>query len=365
MHQIYYYVKFTIQSVRSHTLAKGIAMIRLPAEWEHQDGVLVTWPHSETDWHPYLDLVEPVFVEIIRQISKHERVVVVVENIDDVRRKLADAGIDLSKTTFAAVPSNDTWSRDFGPITIEVDGTPTLLDFGFNGWGLKFAADQDNQITRRLHNAGVFGNIPRVTPPLILEGGSIESDGKGTILTTSECLLNPNRNPHLTRSEVEQALKLHLGATRILWLDNGYLAGDDTDSHIDTLARLGPDDTILYVGCDDQQDEHYVELSKMRAQLAELRTADGSPYRLIPLPFPQACYDEDGLRLPATYANYLVINKAVLVPTYEDSADSIALEAVRKAYPSREIIAVDCSPLILQHGSLHCVTMQLPKGVLP
>jgi agmatine deiminase len=211
---------------------------------------------------------------------------------------------------------------------------------------------------------GAFNSISFETIGLILEGGSIESDGKGTILTTAECLLNPNRNPHLSRQEIEEELLSLLGAEEVLWLENGYLAGDDTDSHIDTLARFAPDDTILYVACDDPDDEHFESLKAMREELETFRTRDDKPYRLLPLPWPQARHDENGQRLPATYANFLVINGAVLVPTYDDPSDATALKIIAKAFPGRKIIGIDCLPLIEQHGSLHCVTMQMPKGVL-
>lgn len=337
---------------------------RLPAEWEEQDGVLLAWPHEGSDWLPWLDAVEPVFVEIARQISLIEQVVVVAPDTAPVRKKLQESGAALERIKLFEMDTNDTWSRDFGPITVFEDGRPLILDFGFNGWGLKFAADQDNQITRRLHKLGAFGATPLKTVGLIMEGGSIESDGHGTILTTAECLLDGNRNPHLSRTELEEALKKLCGAGHFLWLENGYLAGDDTDSHVDTLARLCPNDTIAYVTCDDPDDEHYQALSAMERELKAFRTADGRPYRLIPLPWPEARYDEEGDRLPATYANFLVINKAVLVPTYRDKNDAAALAAVAEAFPDREIIGIDCLPLILQHGSLHCVTMQLPKGIL-
>lgn len=338
--------------------------VRLPAEWEEQDGVLLAWPHETSDWHPVLNLVEPVFIAIIKQISHRERVLVVAPEVEATRHKLAEAGAMLERIAIFAIPSNDTWSRDFGPITIIGDGRPVLLDFGFNGWGLKFAADQDNQITARLQATGVFGGLERRVPGLILEGGSIESDGAGTLLTTAECLCGPNRNPHLSRQGLEAELRGWLGAERILWLENGYLAGDDTDSHIDTLARLCPHDTIAYVACDDQRDEHYEALRRMEAELRAFRTRDGRPYRLLPLPWPTAKFDEDGERLPATYANFLVLNGAVLVPTYQDPQDAEALAVIGQAFPDRAIIGIDCLPLLLQHGSLHCVTMQLPKGVL-
>lgn len=338
--------------------------IRLPAEWEDQDGILLAWPHAETDWLPLLDEAQNCFTSLVRAISRFERVLLVTPEAVALRAALADQDIDPAKVTIVELPTNDTWTRDFGPVTVQVNGAPVMLDFGFNGWGLKFAANLDNQITRQLKQAGFL--LPRLnTIGLILEGGSLESDGQGTILTTSQCLLSPNRNPQLDRSDIEDALTNLLGARRILWLEHGWLAGDDTDAHIDTLARLCPDNTIVYVSCPDPTDEHYEELRLMEQELAAFRTVDGNPYRLLPLPWPSAQYDNEGCRLPATYANFLVINNAVLVPTYNDPADSAALAMIGLAFPGREIIAINSNILIRQHGSLHCVTMQLPKGVLP
>lgn len=341
-----------------------MATRRLPAEWEAQDGVLLSWPHADSDWSDDLELVEPVFAAIAAAISHYEQVVIVAPQCELIMAAIVAAGGDPDQVTLFTLPTNDTWSRDFGPITVEEGGQLRLLDFGFNGWGLKFAANHDNQMTRRLGVAGLFGKkLPQVVG-LVLEGGAIESDGAGTILTTSECLLNPNRNPHLAQREIEERLHTLLGARRILWLDHGYLAGDDTDSHIDTLARLCPHDTIAYVRCDDPQDEHYDSLQRMESQLRTFRTAAGRPYRTLPLPWPQAIYGPSGERLPATYANFLIINAAVLVPTYNCGEDDAALAVIAQAFPDRQIIGIDCSPLILQHGSLHCVTMQLPRGVL-
>lgn len=337
---------------------------RLPAEWEEQDGVLLAWPHDGSDWRPVLELVEPVFAEIIAAISRYERVLVVVPEPGVADGIIRRAGAVMERISFAALPSNDTWARDFGPITVLADESPLLLDFGFNGWGLKFAANHDNLITGRLCEGGQF-SASREVVGLILEGGSIESDGRGTLLTTSECLLSPNRNPHLDREQIERFLAQQFGTDKTLWLENGYLAGDDTDSHIDTLARLCPDDTILYVACDDPADEHYGALVAMERELEKFRTRAGLPFRLIPLPWPAPCFDDSGERLPATYANFLVINGAVLVPTYNDRRDAAALAAVQQAFPDRTIVGIDCRPLILQHGSLHCITMQLPKGTLP
>ncbi len=338
---------------------------RLPAEWEPQDGVLLAWPHEESDWQPILAKVEPVFLAIAREISHRERLLVIAPDRGALHSKLADSGADKTRIAIIELPSNDTWTRDFGPLTVLDNGRPRLLDFGFNGWGLKFAADRDNLVSRRLAAAGAFGATPLATLGLILEGGSIESDGQGTLLTTAECLLNPNRNPHLTRGKLEEQLGKLLGIDHFLWLHHGFLAGDDTDSHIDTLARLCPDDTIVYVSCPDQGDEHHTALQAMADELAAFRTRDGRPYRLLPLPWPSARFDEDGNRLPATYANFLVVNGAVLVPTYDDVNDAVALAVVQQAFPDRQVIGINCLPLIRQHGSLHCVTMQLPQGVLP
>ncbi|WP_432822439.1 agmatine deiminase family protein [Trichloromonas sp.] len=338
--------------------------VRLPAEWEEQDGVLLAWPHADSDWCDDLAAVEPVFVAIAKQICRFERVLIVAPEIATIKELLENGEVDMHQVSLLQMPTNDTWARDFGPITVLEEGRPVLLDFGFNGWGLKFAANFDNRITGNLARGGLFGRHEVRIPGLILEGGSIESDGAGTLLTTSECLLDGNRNPHLGREELEAALGGLFGSTRWLWLENGYLAGDDTDSHIDTLARLCPNDTIAYVRCDDPQDEHFIVLADMEAELKNFRTIDGRPYRLLPLPWPKACFDEDGQRLPATYANFLVINGAVLVPTYQDEQDAAALEVIAQAFPQRRIIGIDCLPLILQHGSLHCVTMQIPKGVL-
>ena len=340
-------------------------MLRLlPAEWEPQDAVILGWPHDGTDWADTLDLVLPTFCRIAKEISRFETVIIPAPNSGSVRAQLAAAGVCLDRIRVYDIPTNDTWARDFGPITIYQDQKPILLDFGFNGWGLKFRACQDNQITARLQASQAFGRTPRELPGLILEGGSIESDGAGTLLTTSSCLLESNRNPHLDRAAIEHQILQTLGATRMIWLDHGYLAGDDTDSHVDTLARLAPDQTILYQSCDDPADEHYAELHALADELTSLRTLDGRPYKLCPLPWPKACHAHDGHRLPATYANFLILNGAVLVPVYGLPQDEAALSVIARVFSDRETVAVPCRPLIEQHGSLHCVTMQIPRGVL-
>ena len=337
---------------------------RLPAEWEIQDGVLMAWPHEGTDWAYMLDDIRPVFTDIIKNITRFEQVLLTAPHAVSAVDYLTNAGVEMARVTICEIPSNDTWARDFGPITVIYNNKPVLMDFGFNGWGLKFPANLDNLISKRLKQLGML--LPNLnTIGLVMEGGSLESDGLGTILTTSECLLSPNRNPQLDRSEIEQALASLVGAKRVLWLNHGWLAGDDTDSHVDTLARICPGNTIVYQACDHPLDEHYETLKLMEGELKAFTAPDGSPYQLIPLPFPKARFDEQAHRLPATYANFLVINGAVLVPTYCDpDNDRTALDIIAKAFPGREIIAIDCLPLLEQHGSLHCVTMQLPQGVL-
>ncbi len=328
---------------------------------------MLTWPHAHSDWAPSLAAVEPVFVAIALAIAQREKILIACYDEDHkqhVATRLQAAGLSAHRLLLHISDSNDTWARDHGPISVSCSGETRLLDFTFNGWGDKYPADLDNHVTRRLHAAGAFGNAPLQRVDLILEGGSIEVDGSGSLLTTRRCLLAPTRNPGMSQAQLEQLLGEHLGVTRVLWLEHGYLAGDDTDSHIDTLARYCNVNTIAYVQCDDPQDEHYAELQAMERELHALRSISGEPYRLVPLPWPRAKLDEDGIRIPATYANFLIINDAVLVPTYNDPADAVALARLGTCFPGREIIGIDCLPLIQQHGSLHCVTMQLPAGVL-
>jgi agmatine/peptidylarginine deiminase len=338
--------------------------IILPAEWEEQSGVQLTWPHEDTDWAPILDEVIPCFVSIAKEIAKREKLLVVCADESVVRAQLGD-DINIDNVIFREVETNDTWARDHGGISVYDDGLPVVYDFVFNGWGMKFAAGKDNLITRNLFASGVFEDdiVPINMQPFVLEGGSIESDGKGTLLTTVECLSSVNRNEYLSREELENYLKEVFGFERILWLENGFLAGDDTDSHVDTLARFCDADTIAYVKCTDEDDEHYDELNAMEEEIEDFRKADGTPYNLVPLPMADKVVLE-GERLPATYANFLIINGAVLVPFYNSPKDQIAKEALQKAFPDRAIVGINCLPLIKQHGSLHCVTMQYPDGFL-
>lgn len=338
--------------------------IILPSEWAAQSAIQLTWPHQDTDWAYMLDEVEECFVNIAREIAARQLLLIVTPEVEAVRSRIANV-VNMSNVRFVECRSNDTWARDHGGITVYDGEEPVVYDFAFNGWGLKFAACYDNLITSQLANRGVLHARYQNRLNFIIEGGSIESDGCGTMLTTSECLLSPNRNGEWSKKEIEQYLGEAFGLSQILWLDYGYLAGDDTDSHIDTLARLAPNDTILYVRCQDETDEHYEALNAMEQQLRTFTTPDGKSYRLMPLPMAQAAYDEEGERLPATYANFLIMNDAVLYPTYGvPTLDDEAARVIAEAFPGREVVGVDCQALIKQHGSLHCVTMQYPANVI-
>ena len=338
---------------------KNSLNVYFPAEWHPQSAVQLTWPHPDTDWQADLAVVTECFQQIAYEIASRQPLLVVVHNVDEIKSQLAHCPAD--NLSLYEIPTNDTWARDHSGITVLEDDKPVLLDFQFNGWGLKFPANLDNQITRQLYEQGAFpATTYRSMKHFVLEGGSIESDGEGTLLTTEDCLLSANRNDTLTKEEVEVFLKFNLGLQRILWLRHGYLAGDDTDSHIDTLARFCDAQTIVYVQCTDPADEHYEALSGMEEELQAFTTLKGEPYRLIPLPMAEPVWDEEGHRLPATYANFLIINEAILLPFYGTKQDAVAKKQLQLAFPERAVIGIPCQALIRQHGSLHCVTMQYP-----
>ncbi len=334
-----------------------------PAEWAPQSAVMLTWPHDKSDWAPHLNSVEPVFVEIARHISQRQGLLIVARDEthkDHIRHCLSQAGIDADTCQLYQIPSNDTWARDHGPIGVYTEGKLHLLNFIFNAWGGKFPAHKDDAISRQLQQQGAFGDTPLLSQDLVLEGGALETDGQGTLLAVRRSLIDPARNPCLSQAQIESSLNRILGIRRFLWLDRGGLAGDDTDGHIDTLARFSSKNQILYQGCDNPDDPNHGELQAMAEELRRLKTDSGGPYRLSALPSPHPIYDEKGQQLPASYANFLIINGAVLVPTYGDQADKIALATIGQAFPEREIIGINCLPIIRQYGSLHCLTMQIP-----
>ncbi|WP_296824856.1 agmatine deiminase family protein [Sulfurovum sp.] len=328
----------------------------MPAEWERQQCVLMSFPHEETDWAKG-DLNEALspFIRIAQAVAYSQAVYIICKD----KTKIASMFCSTQNMTFIEIPTNDTWIRDYGYISIKEDGQRKLLDFTFDSWGGKFEASLDNSVNTLLHQKGYMGITPLESIDMVLEGGSIESDGQGTILTTTECLCNPNRNGGLTKEQIEKKLTTYLGTQRVLWLDHGYLAGDDTDSHIDTLARFVNPKTIAYVKCEEVEDEHYEALKKMEVQLKGFTTLEGKPYTLIPLPMTHPIYNDEGERLPATYANFLITNGALIYPTYSDKNDKVVHEIFKDLFPDKEIIPINCLRLIEEGGSLHCSTMQV------
>ena len=342
-------------------------MPRLPAEWEPQAAVMLTWPHRETDWADDLEAVEALYERIAATIAARQRVLIVCHNDsqrEQVRERLLGTSVAASGVRSCTAPSNDTWTRDHGPITVlDDDGRARLVDFRFNGWGGKHPSNLDDRITATLQAANCFAGASMHSSPLVLEGGAIDSDGKGTLLAVRRTLIDPARNPGWSQQRIEAELRAELGANRLLWLDHGQLSGDDTDGHIDTLARFCDTETICFVESTDANHPDHAELMAMQQELLAMRQRDGRPYRLIPLPLPGPITCNDRELLPATYANFLIISGAVMVPVYNDPADKIALEQLRRAFPGRDVLPVDCRPLIRQGGSLHCITMQLPAAL--
>jgi agmatine/peptidylarginine deiminase len=342
---------------------------RFPAEWEAQSAVVLAWPHDQTDWAPWLADVENSYVGLARAILQRAKLVLLVANraLEQRALRLIDRqdALDQQRMLVIRFDYDDTWLRDSGPITLVNSTNDALrwLDFRFTGWGGKYGANRDDQINAQLHQQTAFAAIERVEIPFALEGGAIESDGAGTLLSTWNCL--QKRHPDKTRAQVEQLLITHLGLQRVLWLEHGELDGDDTDAHIDTLARFAQIDCITYQACDDRTDAHYLPLKNMAQELSELRQTNGQPYRLVALPWAGELRDENGRRLAASYANFLILNGAILMPAYEVPTDVDAAMALAQAFPNHEIVNVPARAFIEQNGSVHCLTMQLPKSVWP
>lgn len=335
--------------------------ITLPAEWSSQDAILLCWPHSNMDWQTILQKVEKAFDEMSYHISQYQTLIIIANDQvhqQAILQRLNTNNSNIDNIKFLTHTNNDNWCRDFGPISITQNNTPIALDFEFNGWGEKYPFQLDNKTNLALKKYQILC-CEMQSIPFVLEGGSIDSDGEGTLLTTSQCLLSKTRNPSFSKEAIEQELVTRLGVTRIFWLNHGRLNGDDTDSHIDNLARFCNTNTIAYASC-DETDEHFASLQAMKLELENLRTTDGKPYTLIPLNIPKAIYD-DQQRLPASYVNFLITNKQVLMPTYNDDQDKINLAQLQSVFTDREVIGIDCTNIIKQSGSIHCLTMQLPE----
>lgn len=331
-------------------------------EWADQGAVLLAWPHERTDWEGILPEIDATYAELVRRISWQQPVIIITPDHRVIGKILPDSlGENIQ---LVRMDTNDTWIRDYGPVTA-LDASGFLLNnYHFNAWGGKFPYELDDHVTEKLFvQEGLFPPNVRLAShdDFILEGGSIDTNGNGLLLTTERCLLAANRNPGLSRETIEQKLKSDLGINRVIWLRHGYLTGDDTDGHIDTLARFCDEHSIAYVRCTDPSDPDYPELDRMERQLREVvKSLKGM--RLVPLPMPEPVVDEQGKRLPATYANFLIINGAVLVPTYNCQHDAEAIDTIGALFPGRAVIGIDARVLIKQGGSIHCATMQLPKG---
>ena len=308
-------------------------MKKFKAQWKKQSELLVTFPHNYGDWANHIDEIEEFYLNLIDIVSKYQTCTVLCDDIKRVKNLVAmNKNIQLVQ-----IKTNDTWIRDYGPIA--------NYNFSFNGWGLKFASNLDNQVSKKL--------FPRLkSKNMILEGGSIDFNGKDTLLTTSRALLEANRNPAWSKKKIEKKLKKYLKVKKVIWIENGLLLGDDTDGHIDTLARFVAKDKIVYTKCYDQKDEHYEQLQAMEKELIQ------TSYELIALPLPKAKY-LNGYRLPATYCNFVILNGAVIVPLYGEKNDKIVLDIFKVLFPKRDIVGLDANVLIYQHGSIHCATCNI------
>jgi len=340
---------------------------RLLPEWAPQSAVLLTWPHADSDWRGSLEAIEADYIALAAAIAVREPLLVAcrdIDHIDHVTARLHAAGIPAPQRHLLAIPSDDTWVRDYGPLAVGDGNDVGLVAFRFNAWGGKYPHDDDARFCARLQASGALGGGAFHHDPTVIEGGALETDGLGTLLTTANCLDSASRNGDLGRDGIAARLEVRLGITLIHWLEVEPLAGDDTDGHIDTVARFCAPDLLAYVTCDDPGDPHHASLAGLARQLDELRTPIGRPYRRVALPSPAPLHShDDGRRLAATYANFLIINGAVLCPNYGDPADATAHARLGEAFPDREIVAVPARALIEQNGSLHCATLQLPAGL--
>lgn len=339
---------------------------RMPAEWEPCQAVLLTWPHQYMDWHDMVE-IEHCYIEIVRTILSTSSVFIVCLDIthqQHITRVLQQSASQLHKCHFFYAKSNDCWIRDYGPISVwENVDTPLMLNFIFDGWGGKYSAKQDNAITDKLATQHCFATTKIIPIDFQLEGGSIESDGQNTLLVTSSCLLNPNRGRARKKEKINQDFKKWFGIERVLWLDHGALKGDDTDGHIDMLTRFANTTTLLYVQSTSKKDVNYDALQAMESTIKTWRQRDNKPYCLIPLPSPDISYSKyDTSRiLPQTYTNFLIINDLVLVPQYQNTQDKEAIDTIQYAFPHLRVVGLDSAALIEQGGSVHCMTMNIPK----
>ncbi len=324
-------------------------MIKSIPEWNEQEYLMLSLPHEKSDWKPYLGEIVQAYKEFVRAASEFQKVLLIAPSKSDFVPFENMANVE-----FFICDTNDTWIRDFGAIDILEDNRLKALDFTFNAWGNKFQSELDNEVNSKLFKEKFKEKLTKID--FILEGGSIDFNGEGVMLTSSNCLLNENRNSHLDKSQIEAKLKEIFGLKQIIWLENGFIKGDDTDHHIDTLARFIDKNTIAYSVCEDEEDEHYIPLQKMKKEL------EATGFNLIELPLPKPLYYE-GRRLGATYANFVFVNDALIMPFYKDENDEIIKQRLAKALPERKIVGVDARVFLRQNGSLHCSCQNRFKGL--
>ena len=338
--------------------------MKLIPEWSESAAILLVWPHENSDWVEDLIAVEQVYLALVGHLQTVTQVIIFCGN-EPLQNRLQQQfnALNFSNLTLLHQPSNDTWIRDYGPITAATDDHFVFNKFIFNGWGGKFAAPLDNQLFVESAKKSPFAGTPLIQQQLILEGGSIDYDGDGCLLTTEHCLLNKNRNPHFSKQDYQQFFKTNFTIEKVHWLNSGMLIGDDTDSHVDMLARFCPNKKIVYCQSVDASDPHHSHLVAMEQQLKTLTDSNEDPYQLIPIPLPEPIYHAKE-RLPASYLNFLICNGIVLVPIYEQARDELAIMQLQKAFPQHRLIPVYSTPLIRQHGAIHCISMQIPQGAL-
>lgn len=346
-----------------------MALTTFLPEWAPQDAVMLAWPHASTDWAPWLAEIDACYVGLVKAIARAATPLILCQDAAHREHIQSLLGtVEGFQPRWVEGPYNDTWCRDYGPLTVGVvEGehfqAKQLLDFQFSGWGDKYEAGDDNAVNQRLNDNRRW-KLSLETVDIELEGGSVESDGEGTLMTTETCLLGGNRNETVSREALEDLIKAKFGVSRILWIRNGYLCGDDTDSHVDNLARFASADTIVYAACDRRDDEHFGPLEAMREELEGLRTLSGQPYRLLPLMIPEQQFDENGKRLPASYVNFLIVNQHIIVPQFDSPYDVKALDQLKIAFPGYTLLPIPGKALIKQYGGPHCATMQLPTGTV-
>ncbi len=336
---------------------------RMPAEWAPHRGTWLSWPHKEASWPGKFGPVPGVFVEMVRHLAPHEEVHINVTGApmaEEVTRLLAPLRLPEGRVTLHQHPTNDAWCRDHGPCfvqrTHEGRREEAIVDWGYNAWGGKYPPyDLDDIIPTRI--AAEYG-IPVFHPGIVMEGGAIDVNGAGTLLTTEACLLHPNRNPHLSREQIEGYLRDYLGATHILWLGDG-IVGDDTDGHVDDLTRFTDARTVVTVVEEDPVDENYELLQDNLARLGAMTDQDGRPLHVVPLPMPRPLY-QDGQRLPASYANFYIGNGVVLLPAYDPERDEQARAILQPLFPTRRVVLLDAVDLVWGLGAFHCVSQQWP-----